>query len=202
MPRKLLAAVLALAGCSSMPGGPFAVQEKISNITAPPGANTEAVTMKGEVVANFAIYPRLTVAIVNETETLAASPVTNGRFELALPAKPDLHNEAGLAYIERWWLVLFNDHNGNGKFDVKLPPDKILEQDHDLPLLQSYRVGYRAYADGNTHHFLPLNSLKRGWVLAVRLGSKSTYYSQDFTRSYLVTDGRTGHLIEDGNNSL
>lgn len=194
MPRLLLAAILALTGCSGMSGGPFAVQESNANILAPPGAPTEAVTMKGQVLADSAVYRRLSVAAINETETLAAARVSDGRFELALPARPDLHHDTSHAYVERWWLVLFDDYNSNGEFDVKLPPDKILEQDHELPLLQSYRFGYRTYLDGSKFHFLPLNGLKRGWILAIRAGNNNTYYSQDFARSYTVTDGRTGVL--------
>lgn len=186
-----LALSLLLAGCAAVPGDPFAVRDLQPNIPAPEGQDTATVTMKGRVNSHLlSRYSRLTVAAVNETETLSHARVVDGRFELALPAKPELNRDEGLAYIERWWFVMFDDLNGDGVFNYNLPHSQAHERDTEIPISQRYRFGYRTYAISH-YAFLPLNNLQQGWVLSLRTAMSQTAYSQDFSRTYTVTDARS-----------
>lgn len=188
MYRRLALCMAALAAACSPPlTGPFATQDDPAR---PAGAAVATAAIKFRVIARQSAK-QLVVAAVDETETIASAPVRNGACTLELPAKPELDGDDSIRYIERWRIVLFNDKNGNGKYDYNLPTSRDAERDIELPSLQRYRVGYKSYAH-SSHLFLPHNNFQQGWVLVSRQPGRNNSYSQDFTKTHLITDGLAG----------
>jgi hypothetical protein len=198
----LIPIVLLATACVPTPGADFSTTSGKVYSLAKPGTVMTAATLQGKVYADTKAYPNLSVAAVSvgkmlgsaDEQTLAIARVSNGAYSLALPQLSFLEDKdptkvRSYAYHELWVLVLFNDRNGNGKYDDNMPASKADERDTPIATVESYRLGYKGYvSDEKSYAFLPHNSFAQGWILVVKRAIETTQYHQDFTKTFDLTE--------------